>query len=61
MTEEQFKILLSNQKILSEIYRQEKYQKHLTKNRAEKMRARLRKQEAIKLNTFILEVRKSLK
>ena len=45
MTEEQFKILLSNQKILSEIYRQEKYQKYITKNRAEKMRARLRKQE----------------
>jgi|688.fasta_scaffold362357_2 hypothetical protein len=51
MTEEQFKILLSNQKILSEIYRQEKYQRYIMRNRAEKMRARLRKQEAIKLNT----------
>jgi hypothetical protein len=43
MTEEQFKILLGNQKMLAEIYRKEKYQRYIMRNRAEKMRARQRK------------------
>jgi hypothetical protein len=44
MTPEQFQTILSNQGILGELYREQKYQRHLAKNRAEKMRSRLRKQ-----------------
>ena len=36
MTPEQFQTILANQGILGELYREQKYQRHLAKNRAEK-------------------------
>lgn len=56
MTPEQFQTILANQGILGELYREQKYQRHLAKNRAEKMRGRLRKQGIFPITQEMIKV-----